>query len=449
MIWKIPVKIDRQSVTLTAIVGLLVQIGRPLVSLVTLPLLMAHLGQAGLGVWMIALSLMALVATVNGGLSVSLVTSIGRSSANTSATALHHLATSATLLAALTGGAVLSLIVPTTLAVDWTSLLNLGSSPSGEDVRWLMAVLTALLGFGIITSVPRQIMVGRMHGYLAHLLDFGGLLAGTVGLIIGLEFDAPLWLLALAFMGPSSLMMFGGGLIYLRVAGIPLFARRNLDRATFVQLRHDSLRMVVYHSAYSISSQSDLFLIGVILGAPASAAYGVAQRVFSLPIQVATTVNNAQWPSIARADAAGECASVAQMFRYTLLLGSGGATLLAVVAALAYEPLLKVWLGHHLETDPAILVGMVAWVLVATLVSTCDSILRARNETTLLMRSMMVMAVVNITASLLLLPRIGPAGAIWGSVTGYALALLLPYSLRLWRNSYRINFGKTNRFDAG
>ncbi len=425
--------IGRRSVSLTAVAGLLVQAGRPLVSLVTLPLLLAHLGQEGLGVWMIALSLMGLLAPINGGLSVSLVTLTGRANAESSRTTLHRLATAATLIAALTAGVVLSVILPAALALDWTALLNLNVNPSGDQVRWMMVVLASLLGVGMVTSVPRQIMLGRMHGYLAFLLDFAGVVAGAVALIVGLVLDAPLWLLALAFMGPSSLTMIAGGMVYLRHAGIPLVSRRHLHRETLTALGRDSLRMAGYHVAYSISSQSDLFLIGMILGSPASATYGVAQRVFSLPIMLAATVNYAQWPAMAQADAAGDHAVVARMFRYTLLIASGGATAMAVVAALAYQSLLGLWFGHQLETDPPILVGMVAWVLVATLVSTCDSILRARNETTLLMRSMLMMAVINVATTLFLLPRIGPAGAIWGSVTGYALALLIPYSLRLRR----------------
>ena len=411
------------------------QVGRPLISLLTLPLLLSHLGTGGLGVWMIALSLMGLVATVNGGLSVSLVTLIGRANAEASGTSLHRLASAATVIAALSAGAVLSVILPAVLALDWTALLDLSANTSGDEVRWMMVVLALLLGFGMIASVPRQIMLGRMHGYFAYLLDFAGIATGAIGLIVGLIFGAPLWLLALAFIGPSSLTMIAGGLVYLRHAGIPLFSRQNLRRETLFALGRDSLRMAGYYAAYAISSQLDLFLIGIILGAPASATYGVALRVFSVPIMLAATVNYAQWPAMAHADAAGDHAMVARMLRHTLLISSGVATAIAVVAALAYPLLLELWLGHQLETDSLVLVGMVAWVLVATLVSTCDSVLRARNETTLLMSSMMAMAVINVATTLLLLPRIGPAGAIWGSVTGYAIALLVPYALRLRRGS--------------
>lgn len=426
-------RFDRRSVSLTAGVGIAVQLARPLVSLLTLPLLLGQLGQAGLGVWMIALSLMGLIGTINAGLSISLVTSIGRADQDDFCQSLHRLSTAATVIAAMTAISVLLVSIPIALVVDWAALLDLSSDSFGAEVSSMMVVLAVLLGISIIASVPRQIIMGRMHGYVAQILDFIGLIAGATSLIIGILLNLPLWLLALAFMGPPVLITLIGGLLYLRRAEIPLFTWCHFDFEIFKRLGLDSLRMVGYQGSYSISSQSDLFLIGVILGAPASAVYGVAQRIFSLPIMMAATVNYAQWPAIARADAAGEQGKIRKVLSSTLVIGSAGATTVAVVLAFVYQPLLHFWLGDRLVTAQVILVGMVLWVAVATLVNTCDMVLRARNETKLLARAMMIMAVINIATTLALLPKIGPAGAIFGSVFGYTLALLLPFSVRLYR----------------
>ncbi len=420
------------AIKATAVAGLLGQVGRPLVSLLTLPLLLSYLGQDGLGVWMIALSLMGLVGFVSTGLSASVVTAIGRASAAPSGKSLVRLSTAASVIAMFYAAIVLVVIVPAALLIDWAWLLGLDSGLSGQPVAWLMVTLAVLLGCGLALSVPRQIMLGRMHGYLAHMLDFAGLIAGAVCLVIAIYFQMPLWMLGAAFMAPPILTVFIGGLFYLHHAGIPLFSRQNLDGKTLNELGRDSLRMAGYQSAFAVSSQSDLFLIGIILGAPASAAYGIAQRVFSLPILVSTSVNQAQWPAMSRADAAGEYAAVGRMFRRTLVIGSGVAISVAVAIALAYEPLIRLWLGQVIESDSLVLVGMVAWVTVATPVITFDSLLRARQETSFLMRCMIAMATINIPTTLLLLPWIGPAGAIWGSVAGYTFALLLPYSVRLW-----------------
>ncbi|MEF2553991.1 lipopolysaccharide biosynthesis protein [Aurantimonas sp. A2-1-M11] len=422
------------AVSATVFVGLLVQVARPLISLLTLPLLLSQIGQGGVGVWMIALSLMGLVGFLSSGLSISLVTLVGRAVAESSDKNLHRLVSAGALIAVLWALLVLAIIAPVSLLIDWAALLNVQDADLGQEVRLLVPVLVPLLSFGIVASVPRQVMIGRMHGYFAYMLELAGLMFGAACLCVGILFDAPLWLLAIVFLTPPNLTMFSGGVVYLWRAGIPVISRRNLHRKTVRLLMADSLRMAGYQSAYAISSQSDLLLIGVLLGAPASAAYGVAQRVFSLPVLMAATVNQAQWPAMARADAVGDHAQVVRMFGYTLAIGSGSATVLAVIAAVWYQPLVEFWLGQGLDTDPLIIVGMVAWVLVATLVSTCDSLLRARHETNFLMRSMVLMCILNVATTLILLPKIGPSGAIFGSVTGFTVALLIPYLFRLRRD---------------
>jgi O-antigen/teichoic acid export membrane protein len=326
---------------------------------------------------------------------------------------------------------VLVTVVPLAWLTDWGWLLGLTEPAQAKAAGALMVALSCLLAFSLIAVVPRQIMVGRQHGYLAHLLDFVGALLGAIALVAGVYADAPLWVLGVAFTGPSFLLVLLGGLIYLSRARIPLFALRNLKWTVLRPLGRDSLRMAGYQSAYAVSAHSDLFLIGIILGTPASAAYGLAKRIFSLPVIFGETINFAQWPALAKADAAGDRQSVGKVFRWTLFAGSSLALGMAVCLALAYELLIDLWLGRAVPTDAAILYGMVAWVLVATLVNTCDSVLRARNETAFLLRSMVLMAMINLPLTLLLLPVIGPAGAIWGTVAGYALALLLPYLVRL------------------
>lgn len=415
----------------TALSGMAAQIARPLASLATLPLLLAELGQSGLGVWMIALSLMALVALLNTGLSNSLVTLIARAGVENSDVGLRRLATAATLIAVITAAVVFSITLPVVFLLDWTALFNLDSDSLGNQTRWMMVVIVVLVSFGMLASVPRQIMFGRMHGYMSNILDIFGVIAGALALILCLLFGAPLWLLALSFMAPSSLIVMAGGLVYLKREGIPMYSRANLHRNTLRQLFNDSLRMLGYHGAYTVSSQSDILLVGLILGAPASAVYGVAQRVFSLPIMLGLSVNRAQWPALARADSAGDGYGLARMVRYTLMIVSLSATAVAAILAISYQPLLDVWLGDRLETDSSLLIGMVAWVLVATLVNTLDSVLRAQNKTAFLMRSMMYMAVLNIATTLILLNLIGNAGAIWGSVTAYTIALLVPYVIDL------------------
>jgi O-antigen/teichoic acid export membrane protein len=422
--------LTKHSVKVTAISGLFVHVGRPLISLITMPLLLEHLGQEGLGIWMIALSLMTLVGFMSTGLSASIVTLVGRANNDTKAY-LSKLTTASSLVAVIIGLLILTITLPLAIIIDWAERLSLQETISSSDIAMLMATLAILLSFGFVATIPRQVMVGRLQGYLAYLLDFFGIVVGAALLFVAVGVDAPLWVLGAAFIAPTYISYFFGGLIYLRKAGISFADRRYFDREILISVARDSLRMGGYQGAYAVSTHSDLFLIGLILGAPASAAYGVAQRIFSIPILVSLIVNHAQWPAMARADASGDIDLISRVLRPTLILGSGFALIVAITIAAGYDSILMFWLKDKIDTEPAILIGMVIWVLIATAVNTCDSVLRARNDTAFLLRAMLTMATLNLTITISLLHIIGPSGAIWGSILGFTFGLLIPYTFRI------------------
>ncbi len=422
---------DRNAIRRNAIVGIAVQAIRPTVSLVTLPLLLGHLGVRGLGVWMIALSLMGMISFFSAGLSASVVTAIGRARGSAQMADLSSLTTSAVFIGVVWGIFAGALIVPVAFLVNWTTLINLPTPADGIEFAKLLTVIAAILPPSLAAVVTRQVMEGQMHGYISQGLDLTGTLLGAAALISAIYLKAQLWVLGLAFLGPPLITTLVGGLVYLRQNNIRLVTPKHLDRTIFWEMSRNTARMAGYQAAYAVSSQSDLLLIGALLGTPASATYGVAQRVFSLPILISTAINYAQWPALARADAAGDIEGVSRTFRNTLLVGTIFSLLAALAIAYFYQPLLTLWLGHTLYTDQSLLAGMVVWVVTANIVNTMDVVLRARNESKLLMRAMVAMAFVNISATLLLIPLMGGAGAIWGSVSGFILTLLLPYSIKL------------------
>lgn len=432
-----------------AAVGLLSQIIRPLVSIITLPALFSGFGKEGLGLWLIALSVIGMISFLNAGLSAALVTAIGRASAEAARDMTCQLTSCATLIALGSGAAVAAIGLPSALLINWHRLLNLSPEIQPEDVSRLMValIITCILGF--VAFVPRQVMIARQHGYIAYAVDLIGIVAGGILLLLAVHLGMALWLVALGFAAPQTLALGICGALYLRRARIPLFSRANIDKATMAMLGRESAKFSAYQASFAVSSQSDMLLIGVILGAPATAAYGIAQRIFSLPILFVTALNQALWPELARADAKREDDRVARIYSRMLYLGSGAALAAALGLAMGYRQLMTLWLGSFIETDPLIIAGMICWVLVATVVNTKDTLLRARLETTFIMYGMMAMAIINICITLALLPLIGPAGAIWGSVTGYVIALLIPYSVKIRRQFSQSRRGATPQQTSG
>lgn len=431
--WRLLVRRIRRGgdlVALTAVTGMVLQVSRPLASLLTIPFLLDKLGSAGLGVWMIALSLMGLMSTLNSGLSIALVTRASRANDDASAEATESLSVTATIIALITAALLMTVCLPPVLLIDWTTLLALESAAQGWEVKELLVALIAIMALGFVAAVPKQIMLGRLHGFVSHAIDIVAVVVGAIALIVGLLLDFPLWALAVVFMGPAPVMGILGGVAYLRHQRIRYFVPSRFRRDVFRSLGEDSYKMVGYHAAYSVSSQTDIFLIGALVGAQASAIYGVAQRIFSLPIMFALAVTNAQWPALAKADAAGDYAKFDQILRSTLRALAAFGFAIGLAIALAYPNILLLWLGRDLNTDIMLIVGQAIWIPLAIIVTLYDISFRARDETGFLAKHMIMMAVVNIVCSLALVQTIGYAGAIWGTIIGYAAVLLIPYLYR-------------------
>lgn len=422
--------IEAHPVKTTAMSGMVVQVGRPIVSLMTMPFLYQTLGESELGVWLIALSIQGILNFVSIGISSSVITHVGRTSALDYKNQVTQTTTAAFLIAAICAAFLMVVILSLTSLLDWSRLLNLESTNRTAEVNSLIFAVSAMVGFSFVSVIPRQVMFGQLRGYLAHMLDFIGLLLGVAGLLWATIAGLPLWGMAILYMGPSLLFVFLGGLVYFHFARITAFSPGLLERVTFQKLRNDALRMSGYHLAFAVSAQTDMLLIGLFLGSAATVPFGVAHRVFSVLMLIGYTLNQAQLPAMARADAEGDLDTLIPIFRKMLFVMPLMVIVIAVGITLAYEPLVTYWLGKAPETDSLILWGMVAWVSVASAANTCDHLLRARNETRLLMISMAMMATMNLALTLLFLPHIGAAGAIWGSVIAYSVTILIPY---LWR----------------
>lgn len=441
--------VGRRPIANTAIMGAAVQVVRPAIALVTVPALLGHLGAAGLGVWMMALSTMGVMGFLNAGVAGATITAVGRASGEDRRETVNIVATSAMVLALLAG---LATAVPGAAAaalLDWQKLLRLNGAVSGDELKKLMFVLAVSLGVGFPANVPKFILLGHLKGYLAHSLDLVGALASAGLLILGIWLGWPIYLLAAAFLFPqTAVLLFGGGVLLTRER-IAFISPDKFNRATFSDLLRHGSKLALYQASFAFSSHLGLILVGLIAGPKASATFGVAQRLFALPLTFVATLNYALWPALAKADAAGHLDWARRTYLKTLSITLGVGVVVAVVMTVFYEQIIILWLGRPIETPAALTVGMAAWLLVSIAVNSSDTLLRSRGQTNLLMIAMVAMLLVALPTSILLIQQIGAAGAIWGTVIAFVLCLIIPYSIAIRRAFARPARGPAGGAAAG
>lgn len=426
---------------LTAVASVAATGVRSLASFVTIPFLLDGLGEEGLGVWLVALSALGLSGFLNSGLGGAVINAIGRAVDDSGNRQIERWTTAATLLGLLSG--VVTLLVGLVLVtfVPWERIFGIPESVGEGQIRMLMLAVVVCLATGFPSQVPKFVMIGRLRGYVVFTADAVGLVVATSGLLTLLHYEAPLWALFLVFIVPQNFASCLAGAIALWTDGIRLWRPSEVAAKEITQLVLDLVRFATHQLTHSLATHTDQLLISSIAGFSASAAYGIAQRLFSIPIQLTAIVNQALWPELGRADAKGRFSWVMSTFTRTIVTLGSVSLAFTVGLVFFYDEILLLWLDSPPTEDQLLVVGMAFWVGVTVLANTSDTLLRALNATTLLVRSMTLMMTINLVVSIYLVPVIGAAGAVWGTVIAYTLCLLLPYSIAI------VRYARGARFD--
>lgn len=401
------------------------QLVRTLATLVTIPALLDYLGKDRFGLWMIALSVITMIGFAQGGLSSSLINLSARASGDEEQ--LAQSSSSIALTSMIFAGSI-PLAALFAWGIPWTWLFDAKDVAQATEVRLLFFVLLLGFAFSFLANVPKFVLIGKMEGYAAHAIDMAASIVSAIALLIAVWQRQPLWVLAAAFsFGRFVPVLVLGSAYFQWRFRKPIFSRSRVSREKIrLQLGQGSM-LTLNNAAHSLSIQSDLTLIGILATLAAAGDYALVQRIFSIPMLAVGFVNLALWPAFSSAEAKGEGRWVARTF----IRGLAVVLLAALAFTAVITPLigwiLELWLGGEHAPEPWLVWGMAAWSVLVVATATCGTLLKALGRLALLSRLNFAMMAVNLPASILLIPQIGAAGAIWGTVIAYTFCLAIPY----------------------
>lgn len=406
---------------------------RILATLITFPSLLSYLGQERFGLWLLSLSLMGLLGFAYAGVAGATVTEVSRSSRDPSNESVRLATTNATAISLVYGFICATVGLVACWQFDLAQFLGLGPAVPKMEANSLILALSLLLGFGFPANVPKFVLIGTMRGAIAYGIEILGVAVSAAALFLAIYLRQPLDILAISFLAPQYLLMLILGGAQLHFSGIPLFSRLYLMKDKFFMMLGEGWKLALGQASFAIASHTHLTLISVILGAAAAVPYGIAQRVFGVPIMFLTMGNDALWPALARADANGERLWVRRAFMHALIAMTVVSSVASIFIWLLYEPLTHFWLGVNVMTNPLLVSGMAVYVVINMIVHTNATLLRSTGKTTFLTRALIAMMLLNVPLSVLLIHFIGAAGAIWAIVISYVVCLMLPFAWKVPR----------------
>jgi O-antigen/teichoic acid export membrane protein len=423
----------RDSAVLRTAMALLLTRGFSIIaSLVTVPIVLHHLGTERYGEWMAAIALTTLFAMADGGITNGLIALVANAYGAGDRARIRVLVGSALAATSAFVFVFLAAVLIAVRLVDWTWVFNLSDPAIGREAAVVVSIICLCYALGTPATVVRQARLGLLQGAAVNIWDFCGTVLAFTGLVAAVHIGYGLVAIAAVWVAGPVLVRSVSALIFLAGPGHDLRpSRRDISTSACRTLIASGSMFLIYTLTQALSVQSDQILIARFLGADAVADYSIIQRLFSQPQVLVTLVLAAQWPAYGEALGRGDDAWIGQHFKQSLMALTGFATIACVLLGIFCQDILKFWVGGSIIAAQTLVAAMVVYGIIATTANAFSFFFFALGLHRPLLFTQIGMMAIKLPLSILLLPLIGNAGAIIGTTVGYLLALVIPSLLML------------------
>ncbi|HVU79695.1 MAG TPA: oligosaccharide flippase family protein [Gaiellaceae bacterium] len=382
--------------------------------LVVTPLIVHHLGKAGLGVWTFIGGVTIYLSVLDFGVGPSVVRFGAEARGRGANEDLNEIASTGLFVYAVIGlitlpvGAVLAWLVP------WLS-----HAPHG--LVWDARISTFLVVLSLAARFPlglfNNLLVAQQRWDLQNLGNFvsTALYAGLLAAL--LPFWSGLVLLGAVTLGTTLLRLLLP-LAWLRKELPGLRVRRRLvTRERLRQLLAFSWSNFLVHVAQKIVFSTDVVVIGIVLGTTATGDYTPAAKLFALAFGIGTAITSLMLPAFAELEGAGDVDRQRHLLLSGLRAGTATMLLLALPLLLMPDLLIHAWIGGGFRASYAPMALLAAVLLVHQPMYVLTQFLIARAMQKEVARVSILTTLANLALSIAL-------AEVWG-IWGVALSTLV------------------------
>ena len=208
------------------------------------------------------------------------------------------------------------------------------------------------------------------------------------------------------------------------------------------------LAFMVLQIAYTVAFSSDPLVAAQVVGPVAVADYSVVYRLFSIPAGLAGIALLPLWPAYREAISRSDIKWVRVTLRRSLLVIIVATVPLAVVLSIVGPALVSLWTHQGLTPAFGLYPALGAFTVAFGVANVFAMLLNGAQAMRFQVSTMVLMAVLNIIASIYLASRIGVAGVVLGSVFAVVVVLVVPAMLYVPRLLHRLESGDSLTLDS-
>jgi O-antigen/teichoic acid export membrane protein len=403
-------------------------------SLITIPLMLRHLGAERFGLWMSIVSLQAILSIADFGLGNSLLNAVSVALGKGDEGLIWRSIRTALRMQCLLSAAIAAAFLAAYPFVDWPKLFNINTVSASAEVGPTLLILVLAFCLRLIINVIQQAQMGLQRGYLANIWTGLGNGLALAGIILALEHGAGLPTLCLVFVGCPVVAGAANVVSWLwRMAprSPANGAERGLDGGLPKQMLLVGLQFFLLQATAALIGGMDPLIAGHILGPKSVADLSVAQKPFEVVSIFLVLLSQPLWPAYREAIVSRDVRWV----RWTLLRALTAALLISGIAAItmgfAGRYLISVWAGPNAHPSTMLIVGYGIANVVTTLLTQASFFLNAMSKINFQLAILAPAAVVALVLKCLLTEHFGLAAipwttvAVWAVMTGPPLILYM------------------------
>lgn len=393
-----------------------------LLGVVVLPYNVSHLGRSAYGLWMLTASITSYFSVLDLGYSGALVKFVARYRAKQDSRALNEvLSTTFYLFTAL---GLLAYGVAVVVAVHLGGWFHL--QPDQARVgRIILLVISCNVAAGMAFTVFGGIVNGFQRIDLNSSVSIASsVLIASVNVLV-LAHGGGLVPLVIA----TTAVRLGSYVVY-RSNAYRVFPELRLhpslvNRARLRELTGFSAYLAVIDWARRLNYSADAVVIAAFMNTGAVALWSVAQRVAEATIRLTIQLSDVLFPTVVDDDTSNRPRRLQAILLVGTRLSLATVMPIAGVCLLMAGPLVRAWVGPSFHESAAVLQLLSLTVMFRIGSATATTVLKAGGRHQLVAWANVAAAVVNITASIVLVNRLGLVGVAVGTLVPVAAASAL------------------------
>ena len=340
--------------------------------------------------------------------------------------------------------------------IPWARVFNVTQPEAIAAAGPTAAVLFGAFALGLPLGITAQVQLAHQSGYVssawAILGNFGSLAALVI--VINLHGSLPMVLVALTGVGLLTALL-NGWFLFTRQRPWLMPRLRDVDLHMARPLLKTGALFMVLQLTGLVAYQLDNFIVGQILGPDAVPEYAIPARLFYIAPTLLSFVLTPLWPAYREAFARGDIPWAKRTLARSIKLAAAINIPNAIVMVLFAPFFLQVWLHTVNNPDPLVthpttllLLGFGTWTLMNTLNGPLAMILNGANVVGFQVVCSILMAIANVTISVILIQHIGVSGAVWGSAIAQLLFIMIPQGWYARRLLKRLSAGQQSPSSA-